>query len=431
MKRVAITTLGCKTNQFESAAIAESVSNKGFEIVPFSEVADIYIINTCTVTGKSDSESRRLIGRARRRNAAAKIVVTGCYAQLAFEEIRKLPGVSLVLGNNEKGEIAELLGKIEGEQKILVTDILQERHSKGLRLETFTERTRAFLQVQNGCESFCSYCIVPYVRGKNRSVEPDDAIGGILSFTEKGFKEVVLTGIHLGMYGMDLNPPVNLLDLLCAIEKRTDITRLRLGSLEPAEVTDPLVDFLAGSNIICPHFHIPLQSGNDQVLARMNRGYTTQFYKNVIDKLHSLVPDACLGTDIIAGFPGESEHEFETTCQFLESLPLAYFHVFPFSPRQQTPAATMGGQVKGQVVKERAKILRDLSDRKKEKYYKSFEGRELRVLVQSRESEDGYMGLSRNYIPVRIIGTNNSVNSEVNVRVRKAGKSSVSGDLTD
>jgi threonylcarbamoyladenosine tRNA methylthiotransferase MtaB len=430
MKKVAITTLGCKTNQFESAAIAESVANKGFRIVPFSEFADIYVINTCTVTAKSDAESRRLIGRAYRRNAAARIVVTGCYAQLAFEEIRNLSGVSLVLGNNEKGEIAELLEKIEGEQQVLVSDIFQEQHPEGVKLETFAEHTRAFLQVQNGCDAFCSYCIVPYVRGKSRSVKLDDAIEGVVTFMEKGFKEVVLTGIHLGMYGMDLDPSLNLLNLLYAIEERTAITRLRLGSLEPAEVNDSLIDFLANSNIICPHFHIPLQSGNDQVLARMNRDYTTGFYRDVIEKLRSVIPDVCIGTDIIAGFPGESEHEFETTFQFLESLPLAYFHVFPFSPRQQTPAATMSGQVKGSVIKERAKILRNLSDLKRETYYKSFEGRELQVLVQSKEADGSFKGLSRNYIPVSISGAGCSINSEVKVRLRKVGKNSVRGDLT-
>ncbi len=429
MKKVAITTLGCKTNQFESAAIAESVSNKGFQIVSFSDFADIYIINTCTVTAKSDAESRRLVRRARRQNAAARIVVTGCYAQLAFEEIRHLPGVSLVLGNNEKKEIAELLGKAEDEQLVLVSDISRQHQAEGVTLETFAEHTRAFLQVQNGCDAFCSYCIVPHVRGKSRSVRLDEAVEGVNTFVGKGFKEVVLTGIHLGMYGLDLDPPRNLLDLLRAVDERTALARLRMGSLEPAEVHDPLIDFIAASEIICPHLHIPLQSGDDQVLARMNRDYTTRFYRDVIEKLLSAIPDICIGTDIIAGFPGESEREFEDTFQFLESLPLAYFHVFPFSPRQQTPAATMCGQVKGNVIRERAGILRKLSDLKKEKYYKSFVGRELRVLVQSKEPNGGYKGLSRNYIPVGICGTSCSINSEVMVRVREVAKDSVLGDV--
>ncbi len=431
MKKVAITTLGCKTNQFESAAIAESVSNKGFQIVPFSDFADIYVINTCTVTAKSDAESRRLIRRARRRNAAARIVVTGCYAQLAFEEIRDLPGVSLVLGNSEKKEIAELLEKTEDEQLVLVSDISRQQQAESVKLETFAEHTRAFLQIQNGCDAFCSYCIVPHVRGRSRSVSLDAAVDGVKTFTEKGFKEVVLTGIHLGMYGLDLDLPGNLLDLLHAIEERTAVTRLRIGSLEPAEVQDSLIDFFAASKVICPHLHIPLQSGDDHVLARMNRDYTARFYRDVIEKLLYAMPDICIGTDIIVGFPGESEREFENTFKFLESLPLAYFHVFPFSPRQQTPAATMSGQVDAGIVKERAKILRKLSDLKKEKYYGSFVGRELRVLVQSKEPNGGFKGLSRNYIPVCISGTNCSVNREVTVRVREVAKDTVIGDVTD
>ncbi len=430
MKKVAITTLGCKTNQFESAAIAESVANKGFQIVPFSEIADVYIINTCTVTAKSDAESRRLIGRARRLNAAARIVVTGCYAQLEYDEIRNLPGVSLVLGNNEKKEIAELLGKIEDEKLVFVSDISRHKQAEGVTLETFAEHTRAFLQVQNGCDAFCSYCIVPHVRGKSRSVRLDEAVEGVVTFTEKGFKEVVLTGIHLGVYGLDLVPPRNLLDLLHAVDERTVLKRLRIGSLEPAEVHDSLIEFIAGSKIVCPHLHIPLQSGDDEVLSRMNRDYTTRLYRDVVEKLMSAIPDICIGTDVIAGFPGETEREFENTFQFLESIPLAYFHVFPFSPRKQTPAAMMGGQIKGSVIKERARILRELSDRKKEKYYGSFVGRELRVLVQSKEPDGSYKGLSRNYIPTFIYGTNCLINSEVTVRVREVRKDSVTGEVT-
>ncbi len=429
MKKVAITTLGCKTNQFESAAIAESLSKNGFQIVPFSDSADIYVINTCTVTAKSDAESRRLVRRARKQNSAARIVVTGCYAQLAFDEIRNLPGVNIVLGNNEKKEIAELLGKTRDEQLVLVSDISRQQQAEGVKLETFAEHTRAFLQIQNGCEAFCSYCIVPHVRGKSRSVTMDDAVDGVNTFTEKGFKEVVLTGIHLGAYGLDFSPPRNLLDLLHAIEDRTSVTRLRIGSLEPAEVHDSLIDFFAASRIICPHLHIPLQSGDDQVLARMNRNYTTRFYRGVIEKLLSAIPDLCIGTDVIAGFPGESDRDFENTVQFLESLPLAYFHVFPFSPRQQTPAATMSGKVKESVIRERARILRKLSDLKKEKYYRSFVGRELQVLVQGKEPDGGFKGLSRNYIPVGIGGTGCSINSEVTVRVRELGKDSVRGEL--
>ena len=429
MKKVAVTTLGCKTNQFESAAIAESVRNKGFMIVPFTDFADIYIINTCTVTAKSDAESRRLIRRARRQNGCARIVVTGCYAQLAYEEIRHFPGVSHVLGNNEKKGIAGLLEIIEDEQVVMVSGFTHDQQVDGVMLETFAEHTRAFLQVQNGCDAFCSYCIVPYVRGPSRSVTLDDAVEGVRTFAEKGFKEVVLTGIHLGMYGHDLNPATSLLDLLCAIEKRSSITRLRIGSLEPGEISDGLIDYLSTSGMCCPHLHIPLQSGDDQVLSRMNRHYTTRFYHDVIERLLKAVPDICLGTDVIVGFPGESEREFENTLSYLESLPLAYFHVFPFSPREQTPAAKMPGKVHGSVIKERVKTLRKVSDDKKEAYFKKFLGRELQVLVQEKGPGGSFKGLSRNYIPVRMAGNDFSINSEVRVKVREISKDGVFCDM--
>ncbi len=427
--KIAITTLGCKTNQFESAAIIESVGKKGYKVVPFSDYADVYIINTCTVTARSDAESRRLIRRAHNRNASAKIVVTGCYAQLAYEKIRNMPGVSIVLGNNEKRGLADVLAEINDGPVVRVSDITKEAQADGVVLETFAEHTRAFLQVQNGCDSFCSYCIVPYVRGRSRSVALEVALDGIRTFVEKGFKEVVLTGIHLGMYGLDLNPAKSLLDLLSDAEKETDLVRLRIGSLEPAEITDQMVELLSLSKIICPHLHVPLQSGDDRVLSKMNRHYSTEFYGDVVRKLVEAIPGACIGTDIIAGFPGESEREFENTLKFLECLPLAYFHVFPFSPRENTPAAGFDGRVPGEIVRERAKILRALSDSKKNAYFESFLGKALDVLVQSRERDGLFRGLSRNYVPVEFTGTGCSVNSEVKVLIKGTGEGKATGTV--
>ncbi|MBP1751625.1 MAG: MiaB-like tRNA modifying enzyme [Geobacteraceae bacterium] len=429
MKKAAITTLGCKTNQFESAAMVESLAKMDYTIVPFTDCADIYVINTCTVTAKSDAESRRLIRRARRQNPSAKIVVTGCYAQLAHGEIRELPGVSIILGNNEKKDLVGILEELEQEQIVRVSDIAKERRADAIVLETFSEHTRAFLQVQNGCDSYCSYCIVPHVRGSSRSVMPDEAVDGVMAFAGKGFKEVVLTGIHLGMYGIDLDPRTSLLDLLSAIEECSVIARLRIGSLEPAEIPDSLITFLAASKIVCPHLHIPLQSGDDRILGSMNRHYTTRFYRETIEKIMVAIPDVCIGTDIIAGFPGETDKEFNNTMKFLESLPLAYFHVFPFSPRAQTPAAGMSGQVHGSVVKERAKILRELSNAKKMSYYNRFLGRELPVLVQGREPDGSFKGLSRNYIPVRMIGDGNPLNTEVKATIREVDKEFVRGEM--
>ena len=429
MKKIAISTLGCKTNQFESAAMGEAVRKRGFQIVPFTDVADIYIINTCTVTAKTDAESCRLIRRAQRQNASAKIVVTGCYAQIAAEKISRLPGVNLVLGNSEKKEITDFLEELDVAQKVVVSDISLEKSADGEILETFSEHTRAFLQVQNGCNEFCSYCIVPYVRGRSRSVAQESALEGVRTFAEKGFKEVVLTGIHLGAYGLDLDPQTSLLALVAAIEKRTLVTRLRLGSLEPTDISDKLIELISSSPIICPHFHIPLQSGSDQVLRKMNRRYTSSFYGGIVDKLMAAAPGACIGTDVIVGFPGESENDFENTHSFLEALPLAYFHVFPFSPRDKTPAATMSEQVDPRVIKERAKALRKLSDLKKRIYFNSFLGQELAVLVQNREAGGKLKGLARNYVPVILDGGDSLLNTEVRVRVTEVMRDLVRGEV--
>jgi threonylcarbamoyladenosine tRNA methylthiotransferase MtaB len=430
MQRVAITTLGCKINQFESATMAEALGRDGFRIVPFEEAADIYVINTCTVTSRTDAESRRLIRRAGRRNPGARVVVTGCYAQVAFESLRDMPGVDLVLGNLEKKGIGGLLKEIGRGPKVLVSDISLEDQADGVALESFAEHTRAFLQVQNGCDAFCSYCIVPYARGRSRSVPPVEVLAGIRAFAAKGFREVVLTGIHLGAYGLDLDPPGSLLALLEAAEAERLVPRLRVGSVEPTEISEAFIRFLAGAETVCPHLHVPLQSGSDPVLARMNRKYGTSSFRDVIGKLAAAVPDICLGCDIIAGFPGETDAEFGGTLAFVESLPVAYLHVFPFSPREGTPAAVMTGQVNGGVIRERAAALRRISDRKKREFQRGFLGRELRVLIQERLPDGLLKGLSRNYIPVTLAGDDTLLNSEVTVRVAGVVREGVLAELT-
>lgn len=429
MQRVAITTLGCKINQFEAATMSEALGREGFRVVSFEDEADIYVINTCTVTARTDAESRRLIRRAGRRNPRARVVVTGCYAQVAFESLREMPGVDLVLGNVEKKGITGLLKEIGTGPKVLVSDISLEQRTTGTALESFAEHTRAFLQVQNGCDAFCSYCIVPYARGRSRSVPLDEVLAGIGKFAEKGFKEVVLTGIHLGGYGLDLGRGETLLGLLTTIENQRLVPRLRVGSVEPTEISDAFIRYLAGAETVCPHLHIPLQSGNDRVLERMNRKYSTARFGEVVEKLVAALPDISLGCDIIAGFPGETEEEFQESLRFVETLPIAYLHVFPFSPREGTPAALMPGQVNGSVTRARAEALRRLSDRKKRAYYGRFLGRDLRVLVQERAPDGSLKGLSRNYIPVTFPGDDSLLNTEVTVRVTEVKREQVVGEL--
>lgn len=429
MLRVAITTLGCKTNQFESATMAEALGRNGFRIVPFEDEADIYVINTCTVTARTDAESRRLIRRAGRRNPRARVVVTGCYAQIAFELLGEMPGVDLVLGNTEKKGIAGLLQEIGTGPKVQVSNISLEQQAEGANLESFAEHTRAFLQVQNGCDAFCSYCIVPYVRGRSRSVPLAEVLAGIRAFGEKGFKEVVLTGIHLGGYGLDLAPVTGLHALLAAADEQRLVPRLRVGSVEPTEISVQLIDFLARAETVCPHLHIPLQSGSDRVLERMNRRYATELFRGVVEKLVTALPDICIGCDIIAGFPGETDDEFREGLAFVESLPIAHLHVFPFSPREGTPAAIMSGQVNGAVIRERAAALRRVSDRKKREFYSRFLGKELQVLVQERTPDGLLKGLSRNYIPVALAGKDALLNNEVTVRITEVTRERARGFL--
>lgn len=400
VKRVAITTLGCKTNQFESAAMSEALAGAGYQAVPFNESADVYIINTCTVTAKSDAESRRLVRRAARLNPDSQVVVTGCYAQLASAELARLPNVSLVIGNSEKKGIASLLGSLGVAAKIQVSDINKETDAEGLHLESFAEHTRAFLQIQNGCDSFCSYCIVPYARGRSRSVPFDEVTAGARKSAAAGFREIVLTGIHLGAYGLDLEPGRSLLELVQTVAADASVQRLRIGSVEPNEITDEFIRLMADSKAICPHLHLPLQSGSSPVLAAMGRGYTPHFITGLAGRLLAAIPDISIGFDVIAGFPGESEDDHAATCKLIESLPIAYLHVFPYSSRPGTVAAGMPGQLHSSIVKRRAEELRRLGERKKLEFAGRFTGRDLQVLVQG----DGRSGIARNFLTVKLTG---------------------------
>jgi threonylcarbamoyladenosine tRNA methylthiotransferase MtaB len=412
-KRVAIKTLGCKINQFESAAMREALAAAGYETVPFDQSADVYIINTCTVTAKSDVESRRLIRRAARINPASQVVVTGCYAQLAAGELADLPNVSLIIGNSEKRGIVALLENLDGVTKIQVSDIGTEASAQGLQLESFAEHTRAFLQIQNGCDSFCSYCIVPFARGRSRSVPFTEVLTGASKFATAGFQEVVLTGIHIGAYGLDLAPVRSLVELVRGVAADGFVKRLRIGSIEPNEVTAELISLMASSEVICPHLHIPLQSGSARVLQVMRRGYEPAFIKELVAKIVSEVCDCAIGFDVIAGFPGESEAEHAETMALIESLPIAYLHVFPYSSRPGTAAAALPGHLPPAVVKRRAEELRALGYRKKRHFAAGFIGRDLQVLAQG----DGRSGIARNYLQVQLDGETAISGEEVAVRI--------------
>lgn len=414
MKRVAIATLGCKTNQFESAAMSEQFEKAGYTIVPFTQPADIYVVNSCTVTARTDAETRRLIRRARRLNPDAQVVATGCYAQVAPEELERLPEVDSVLGNREKQDIIALVES--GESRI--SDIADEKEAGPLKLESFAEHTRAFLQAQNGCNSFCTYCIVPYARGRSRSVPLEDVLQGVRDLAANGYREIVLTGIHLGAYGLDLTPVVSLTELVRRIDSEHMVPRLRIGSVEPNEVTDELLALMAESGSICPHLHLPLQSGSDSVLRRMGRRYTAGFFRELMTRIHSALPTAFIGADVIAGFPGESEAEFAETLRLIQELPFSDLHVFPYSRRSGTQAADMPDQVPGAVITKRAELLRECASSKKAAFLSKQVGSQLQVLVHGYDDNKMICkSISTNYCTVRFPGKPGTINTELTVTV--------------
>ena len=439
MKTVAITTLGCKTNQFDSAVMEESLKKGNYRLTDFSGLADVYIINTCTVTHKSDFQSRQLIRRAKRQNPDAKVVVAGCYAQVSPEEVAGIEGVDYVIGNTGKIDIAAILdsratppiplfGK-EGvpklvvesgfSQKIITTDIFKETEVKGFKVSNFSGQTRAYLKIQEGCHAFCSYCIVPYARGGSRSVNPAEIMDGLKRLIDEGYKEVVLTGIHLGYYGEDLEPQTDLLALIKMIDREFPGLRVRISSLEPTEITDEFIEFLSTSSAICNHLHIPLQSGDDTILNGMNRKYTSSYFASVIEKVADKVADIGIGVDVIAGFPGEGEGEFLNTFNLLKGLPISYLHVFPYSKRKGTPAADYSNHVPPEKIIERSEMLRTLSEEKKREFMGRFVGKEVSALGERKRDKEStlFKATTRNYLQLQLDCGENMVNREIRVQV--------------
>ncbi len=416
-KTVSFATLGCKTNQFESASMQETLQTAGYSIVPFEEGADLVIVNTCTVTSATDAQSRNLIRRARRFNAACRVVVTGCYAQVDPEALHELPGVSLVIGNEEKQRLLDFLRKAETESVLVeVSDIRQAESVCLPPLTSFAGRSRAFVQIQNGCDAFCSYCIIPYARGASRSARPDEVLQQVDALVASGYPEIVLTGIHIGGYGADLQPKLTLNKLVRQIELETGVRRLRLGSIEPTELTDELLATLAASSVACPHLHIPLQAGDDSVLQRMGRTYDRAFFAGLVRKVRAALPSAAICLDVITGFPGETEQEFTNAYDFIAELSISDLHVFPYSKRPGTPAASLPAQVPGNVSRERAERLRRLAAEKYRRFAESHLDRELEVVVESGSRGGLLKGISGNYLEILFPGAASLAGQCVTVR---------------
>lgn len=410
MNKFIITTLGCKVNRCESDAIAEALKASGWCAAQAEDSADLCIVNTCTVTQKASMQSRQAVRQIIRAHPHARVIVTGCYADIQGDEIKKIEGVADLVPHRDKLNIPEILntGKIKAE--ISVFDF-----------QLSPSRTRPFLKIQDGCNAFCTYCIVPYARGRSQSMPVDDVVENIRKLKAAGYREVVLTGIHIGCYGLDLFPAVSLSELLLRIHESKPIERLRLSSIEPHELSDEIIQLVARSEHLCRHFHIPLQSGDDGILKRMHRPCTGQFFKELVIKIRKDIPDAAIGADILIGFPGESKAAFENTYRLIEELPVTYLHVFPFSPRKGTPAETYPDRVPLKVIKQRCEEMRELGIRKKNEFYKKLIGKPVEILIESkRDRFSGLLkGLTSNYVPVLTEGDDSLKNSFVQVRIEE------------
>ncbi len=409
MPTVALATLGCKVNQFETETMEGLFKQRGYRVVPFGEKADVYVINTCSVTSLGDSKSRQMIRRAKRQNEAAILAVTGCYAQVSPEEVKGIEGVRIVLGTKDRGKIVDYVEQAAREDGLLdgVSDVMGEGEFEEIPLFGAPARTRAFLKIQDGCQNFCSYCIIPYARGPVKSRKPAHIRREAEKLAEAGFREIVLTGIHLGAYGQDLPGNVSLEDACREVLAVPGFRRLRLGSLESIEVSEGLLDLMAAEKRFCSHLHLPLQSGSDPILKAMNRHYDRSEFERLLRRIRGKLPHIAISTDVIVGFPGETEDLFRESLDFAEGMRFSRMHVFPYSPRKGTPAAEMEGQVPDPVKKERVHRMQALAERMAENFREGFLGQTMEVLLET-EQEGILDGLTGNYIRVYGEGTANS-----------------------
>jgi len=402
--KVAFTTLGCRVNVYETEAMSELFIKEGHEIIPFNKIADVYIINTCTVTNMGDKKSRQMINRARRKNENAVIAVVGCYSQIAPKEISSIEGVDIVLGTRNKSKIVHYVNRFIEEKKqiIKVDDVLHSKIFDDLSIEEYQYKTRAFLKIQDGCNRFCSYCLIPYARGAVCSKEPEKVIEEVHKLAEHGFKEIILSGIHIASYGFELKDNWSLIKILEEVNNVEGIERIRIGSIDPTFFTKDVIKNISNMDKVCPHFHLSLQSGCDETLKRMNRRYSTSEYRAVVQNLRKHIKDISITTDVIVGFPGETDYEFNKTYEFLKEIELSKMHIFKYSPRSRTKAAKMQCQVDGKVKDIRSHKLIELNEKLEKQFMQKYIGRTMEVLYEqkSKEHEGYYEGYTPNYIRV-------------------------------
>ena len=415
--KVKFHTLGCKVNQYETEAASELFEKAGYEVLEGDFPADVYVINTCTVTSLSDSKSRQIIRRSKRENPNSIMVVMGCYSQVSAEEVADIEGVDIVIGTTERNEIVDLVEKFKNnkEQISIVRDIKKDKTFQPLDIKAIKNMTRAYLKVQDGCNRYCSYCIIPYARGNIRSRDPKDVIAEVEKLSQNGYKEVVLTGIHVASYGKDLDN-FDLLKLIEVIHPIEGIERIRLSSLEPRLITEEFLQGVSKLPKFCDHFHLSLQSGSNTVLQRMNRKYTREDYLETVERIRRYYPQAGITTDIIVGFPGETEEEFQETLDLVKKVAFSRVHVFKYSIRKGTPAATMKGQVDGKIKNSRSQDLIALTEALRADFERSFIGKDMEVLVE-RKTDGLYHGHSTNYVEVFFTGQGDYFNKLVEVEI--------------
>lgn len=403
MKKVAFYTLGCKVNQYETEAMLEMFEKKGYEGVDSEEYADVYVINTCTVTHMSDRKSRQYIRRVKKKNPNAIIAVVGCYSQVSPEEILEIDDVNLVMGTNDRRTIVEKVESIDCNTKLsTVDDIMKVKEFEEIEISQTNGKTRAFIKVQDGCDRFCTYCIIPYARGRIRSRDLNSIIDEVSNLANMGYREVVLTGIHVASYGKDLKDGSSLLTIIKAVAQIDGIERIRLSSVEPVLFTEEFVDEIKKIDKLVPHYHLSLQSGCDATLKRMNRRYTAEEYKEIVDILRKNIENVAITTDVIVGFPGETNEEFSETLEFLKEIKLMHTHVFKYSPRKGTPAASMENQVDPQMKNLRSSTLLALSTKNFKEFAKDYIGKTMRVLFEEKNNEGYYEGLTDNYMRIKV-----------------------------
>jgi len=433
--KVAFATLGCRVNQYETEAMTEKFIKEGYKVVPFEGYADVYVINTCTVTNMSDKKSRQMISRARRTNEDAVIAAVGCYSQIAPEEVAKIEGVDVVLGTKNKGDIVYWVNRAreEREQVIQVEDVLRNDVFEDLRIDEYQERTRAFLKIQDGCNRFCSYCLIPFARGAVCSKEPEKIINEVKELATHGFKEIILSGIHIASYGADLSGDWNLVRILQEIDTVDGIERVRIGSIDPQFFTEGVIEKISSLKKLCPHFHLSLQSGCDETLKRMNRRYTTSEYRKIVEDLRQNIKNVSITTDIITGFPGETEEEFNITYEFLKKIKLSKMHIFKYSPRKGTKAAEMKKQVDGKVKDERSSKLIELDKELEREFMSKFVGESMSVLYEQKHNglEGVYEGYTANYIKVVANSSKELQEQIINTKLMKIKGEQMAGNIAE